>query len=126
MIPKTPQPMDAMTLTPQGCSKLKSPGDATERGGEAPDFHCSTAIRRRCSRAALGTLHGRASISNGRVPLRTLPAERFLLAGWSVLFIVVNHVYFILFEEPGLERRFGKAYTEYRSQVPRWLPRLGV
>lgn len=46
-----------------------------------------------------------------------------LLAGWAVLFIVVNHVYFLVSEEPGLERRFGTAYVEYKQRVPRWLPR---
>jgi protein-S-isoprenylcysteine O-methyltransferase Ste14 len=46
-----------------------------------------------------------------------------ILAGWSILFIVVNHVYFLVSEEPGLERRFGAAYVDYRRSVPRWLPR---
>jgi protein-S-isoprenylcysteine O-methyltransferase Ste14 len=46
-----------------------------------------------------------------------------ILAGWSILFIVVNHVYFLLSEEPGLERRFGAAYLDYKRSVPRWLPR---
>ncbi len=46
-----------------------------------------------------------------------------LLAGWSVVFIAVNHVYFVASEEPGLARRFGAAYAEYRRSVPRWLPR---
>jgi protein-S-isoprenylcysteine O-methyltransferase Ste14 len=45
------------------------------------------------------------------------------LAGWVVLFVVINHVYFILLEEPGLVRRFGPEYEEYRRQVPRWIPR---
>jgi protein-S-isoprenylcysteine O-methyltransferase Ste14 len=46
-----------------------------------------------------------------------------ILAGWSILFIVVNHVYFLVSEEPGLERRFGAAYVDYKRSVPRWLPR---
>lgn len=46
-----------------------------------------------------------------------------LLAGWVLLFILVNHLYFLVSEEPGLERRFGAAYTEYKESVPRWLPR---
>ena len=29
-----------------------------------------------------------------------------------------------LYEEPALTRKFGAAYGEYRSNVPRWLPRL--
>jgi protein-S-isoprenylcysteine O-methyltransferase Ste14 len=41
---------------------------------------------------------------------------------WSLVFVVVNHLYFILSEEPGLEKRFGKSYLKYKSRVPRWLP----
>ena len=46
-----------------------------------------------------------------------------VLAGWLVLFFVLNHVYFILLEEPSLEQRFGASYAEYKKRVPRWLPR---
>jgi len=45
------------------------------------------------------------------------------VALWAATFIVINQVYFILLEEPGLERRFGAAYLEYKSAVPRWIPR---
>lgn len=45
------------------------------------------------------------------------------LAVWLVVFVVINHVYFILAEEPGLERRFGEGYRTYCAAVPRWLPR---
>jgi protein-S-isoprenylcysteine O-methyltransferase Ste14 len=45
------------------------------------------------------------------------------LAIWAAAFLAVNHVYFVLVEEPGLERRFGEAYREYRRAVPRWVPR---
>lgn len=47
-----------------------------------------------------------------------------LLAAWLALFAAINHVYFLLSEEPGLARRFGASYEEYRRGVPRWLPRL--
>jgi protein-S-isoprenylcysteine O-methyltransferase Ste14 len=43
---------------------------------------------------------------------------------WVCLFFAVNHVYFVLLEEPGLERRFGEDYRKYKKKVPRWLPRL--
>jgi len=46
------------------------------------------------------------------------------LALWAVTFIGFNHVYFLLSEEPGLERRFGESYAEYKRTVPRWLPRF--
>lgn len=42
---------------------------------------------------------------------------------WAALFIVINTLYFVLSEEPGLCRRFGGKYEEYRQHVPRWIPR---
>lgn len=42
---------------------------------------------------------------------------------WAATFIAINQIYFMVSEEPGLERRFGTAYIEYKSAVPRWLPR---
>ncbi len=42
---------------------------------------------------------------------------------WLGLFVAINTAYFALVEEPGLERRFGDEYREYRRTVPRWLPR---
>ena len=47
--------------------------------------------------------------------------ELFLL---FILFFVINHVYFIYSEEPGLIKRFGDDYIEYKKNVPRWIPRL--
>lgn len=46
------------------------------------------------------------------------------LAAWSAGFVIVNHIYFLLSEEPGLERRFGADYVNYKKSVPRWWPRL--
>jgi protein-S-isoprenylcysteine O-methyltransferase Ste14 len=46
------------------------------------------------------------------------------LLAWAALFFLINHLYSILSEEPGLERRFGAEYAAYRAHVPRWLPRL--
>ena len=43
---------------------------------------------------------------------------------WFILFFVINHVYFIHSEEPGLVKRFGSEYLSYRNNVPRWIPRL--
>jgi protein-S-isoprenylcysteine O-methyltransferase Ste14 len=43
---------------------------------------------------------------------------------WACLFFAVNHTYFILLEEPGLERPFGESYRAYKANVPRWIPRL--
>ena len=46
------------------------------------------------------------------------------LACWLILFILLNLIYIPLFEEPGLERRFGDDYRLYKQHVPRWIPRL--
>jgi len=35
-----------------------------------------------------------------------------VLAAWAVSFGFVNHIYFLLSEEPGLERRFGSDYRK--------------
>lgn len=48
----------------------------------------------------------------------------WLLGAWLAVFILVNHVYFMSSEEPGLARRFGASYGEYERAVPRWVPRL--
>ena len=47
----------------------------------------------------------------------------WVLALWLVTFIAVNSAYFVLVEEPGLERRFGEPYRDYKARVPRWIPR---
>lgn len=57
-----------------------------------------------------------------------LAAEALLLhspriAAWLAVFLAVNQAYFLAVEEPGLERRFGEEYREYRRAVPRWIPR---
>lgn len=46
-----------------------------------------------------------------------------VIAIWAATFMAINQVYFILLEEPGLERRFGGAYRDYKLAVPRWIPR---
>ncbi|MFQ5773918.1 MAG: methyltransferase family protein [Kiloniellaceae bacterium] len=46
------------------------------------------------------------------------------LLAWAALFLLANMIYIPLFEEPGLERRFGEDYRTYRRHVPRWIPRL--
>lgn len=46
------------------------------------------------------------------------------LALWALAFVLINHAYFVLSEEPGLEQRFGQSYRDYKARVPRWLPKL--
>jgi protein-S-isoprenylcysteine O-methyltransferase Ste14 len=45
------------------------------------------------------------------------------LALWTTVFILINHSYFVVSEEPGLEARFGESYRTYTANVPRWVPR---
>lgn len=40
------------------------------------------------------------------------------------IFILINHIYFVLAEEPGLEMRFPGRYRVYKENVPRWIPRI--
>lgn len=46
-----------------------------------------------------------------------------LTGALAAFFFAVNHIYFIYSEEPGLAKRFGESYREYKVNVPRWLPR---
>ena len=45
------------------------------------------------------------------------------VAGWMLGFFLLNSLYFVLVEEPGLERRLGEDYRRYKANVPRWIPR---
>jgi protein-S-isoprenylcysteine O-methyltransferase Ste14 len=58
-----------------------------------------------------------------------LTGEAVVFGSWrlalcALAFILLNHVYFLFVEEPGLERRFGESYLDYKRAVPRWIPRL--
>ena len=43
---------------------------------------------------------------------------------WNIIFLLLNHLYFIFKEEPDLRKRFGKEYLEYCENVPRWIPQV--
>ncbi|MBE7551453.1 MAG: isoprenylcysteine carboxylmethyltransferase family protein [Anaerolineales bacterium] len=47
-----------------------------------------------------------------------------ILLTWFFMVVIINLIYIPLFEEPGLERRFGADYGLYKQNVPRWIPRL--
>ena len=47
----------------------------------------------------------------------------WFLAGWLLVFLLLYTIYLSKFEEPGLERRFGEEYQDYKADVPRWIPR---
>ena len=43
---------------------------------------------------------------------------------WALAFFIINNIWFSLFEEPDLVKKFGEEYKEYKKQVHRWIPRL--
>ena len=45
------------------------------------------------------------------------------IAIWAAIFALITHVFFLVYEEPSVERRFGDAYRLYKQNVPRWVPR---
>jgi protein-S-isoprenylcysteine O-methyltransferase Ste14 len=49
--------------------------------------------------------------------------ESALVGLWTCAFVAINHVYFVLSEERGMEKRFGESYRAYKAKVPRWIPR---
>lgn len=46
------------------------------------------------------------------------------ILSWTIIFWVLNTLYFTLIEEPGLTKRFGDEYVDYAKNVSRWVPRL--
>jgi protein-S-isoprenylcysteine O-methyltransferase Ste14 len=52
-----------------------------------------------------------------------LLAASFAILSWFAIFVVACAIVIPLAEEPGLVRRFGAEYDEYRRNVPRWIPR---
>ncbi|HTX90005.1 MAG TPA: isoprenylcysteine carboxylmethyltransferase family protein [Anaerolineales bacterium] len=55
--------------------------------------------------------------------------EAVLFASYGIALLaifnfILNTLYFIYSEEPGLAKRFGEEYLEYKKNVPRWIPRL--
>ena len=61
--------------------------------------------------------------------LMTLLGESIVFGSLGILicfllFFIINHIYFIYSEEPGLTKRFGDEYLTNKRNVPRWIPRL--
>ncbi len=53
----------------------------------------------------------------------SLAVSSLPILGFAAFAFLLNTVYFIFSEEPGLEKRFGEEYRDYKRNVPRWLPR---
>ncbi|MFZ6011440.1 MAG: methyltransferase family protein [Bacteroidota bacterium] len=43
---------------------------------------------------------------------------------WAGAFLLINTLYFVVYEEPSLEARFGDSYRHYKAHVPRWIPNI--
>jgi protein-S-isoprenylcysteine O-methyltransferase Ste14 len=43
---------------------------------------------------------------------------------YTVLAFIGVHFFIVLYEEPTLKKKFGPAYEDYLSQVPRWIPKV--
>lgn len=54
----------------------------------------------------------------------TLFLHSFPIMIWTMIFFMINTIYFIVSEEPALEKQFGQAYRHYKHHVPRWIPSL--
>jgi len=44
------------------------------------------------------------------------------LAGYAVVFLLITHLFVMLYEEPHLRGVFGQPYEEYLRTVHRWIP----
>lgn len=62
---------------------------------------------------------GAAAVIAGSGLALSSPAIVLLALG----FLVLMHLFVVLYEEPALTRRFGESYTRYRATVNRWLVR---
>ncbi len=51
-----------------------------------------------------------------------LASPSIILLG--AVFGLIAHLFVLFYEEPALERRFGKSYLRYKASVNRWLPRV--
>jgi protein-S-isoprenylcysteine O-methyltransferase Ste14 len=48
----------------------------------------------------------------------------FNIFGWALAFFIINNIWFAVYKEPDLQKKFGEEYKEYKKQVHRWIPRL--
>jgi protein-S-isoprenylcysteine O-methyltransferase Ste14 len=47
----------------------------------------------------------------------------WVLLAYCAVFLLVTHLFVVVYEEPTLRTMFGADYVSYCEQVPRWLPR---
>jgi protein-S-isoprenylcysteine O-methyltransferase Ste14 len=44
------------------------------------------------------------------------------LAGYALVFLLITHLFVMVYEEPHLRRVFGQSYEQYLRTVHRWIP----
>lgn len=44
---------------------------------------------------------------------------------FAIVLSLLFHLFVLLIEEPGLEKRFGESYVDYKKSVNRWIPKFG-
>ena len=60
--------------------------------------------------------------------LTVLIGESIAILSWNifieaVIFFIFNNLFFVFYEEPILQDRFGDEYLDYKKNIPRWIPR---
>lgn len=53
----------------------------------------------------------------------SLLLKSLLLLRYAAIWLVIVHVFVLLYEEPTLRRKFGASYEQYCKDVGRWIPR---
>ncbi len=46
------------------------------------------------------------------------------LAAYAGVFLLMSHLFVVLYEEPTLQRTFGMEYNDYCSRIRRWIPTM--
>lgn len=46
------------------------------------------------------------------------------LLGYGSVCALLTHLFVLLYEEPQMVKRWGRAYLQYAERVPRWIPRI--
>jgi len=52
--------------------------------------------------------------------------QSLALLTYAVVFLLVTHLFVLLYEEPTLRRTFGTDYASYCQKVGRWLPHIRI
>ncbi len=47
--------------------------------------------------------------------------QSYVIILFTIIMIIPVHLFIVHIEERDMEKRFGKAYLEYKNRVPRWL-----